>query len=171
MSTTCWGCRAFTKSCNSYHTLLKYSGGQDRKGAGVWREYNSSLGWIPKAALHSLKHAKLSPGYGSSVLPTDWQPQCRCSTLPEWRTRLRRGELRGKRSRGGRTQDVGGGARWGQESEVKSWFIRAGQSQSTHVTLMHKDGTDVAVSAEWQLVMHPSFSSPPASQGESPLHK
>lgn len=40
----------------------------------------------------------------------------------------------------------------------------AGHRQGTHVTLMHKDGTDVGVSAEWQLVMHPSFSSPSASR-------
>lgn len=54
---------------------------------------------------HGLKHAKLSPVSNSSPppLPADWQPQCRCSTLPEWRTRLgyaggmgRWRELRGK---------------------------------------------------------------------------
>lgn len=40
----------------------------------------------------------------------------------------------------------------------------AGQGQSTRVTLMHKDRTDVGVSAEWQPVMHPSFSSPSSSR-------
>lgn len=40
-------------------------------------------------------------------------------------------------------------------------FMGPGQHQSVHVTLMHKDGTDVGVSAEWQPITQPSLRSPP----------
>lgn len=124
---------------------------------------------------HGLKHAKLSAVSDSSLLPADWQPQCRCGALPEWRTTLGhagRGEM--KRAERGKESQKGRGSKRGQSrprerKEKQAQLIYGSRSAPKHTCDTNAQGQDRCRSECWVATCHApilQFTSRETNRGE-----